>query len=304
MATPAVTAVVPSHKRPLLMQRAVQSIVDQDYAGDIEVIVVFDACEPELPVVVLPAGRTLRGLRNDRSRGLAGARNTGILAATHEWVAFLDDDDYWLPEKLRAQVATLDRRPDSLAIGTAMLVVQDGRTHERLLPGDTVTHDDLLNNRMAALHSSSLLFRAAALRGPLGLIDEELPRSYGEDYDILLRVTMIMPVAIVNQPLVAVSWQGQSLFSGQWAVYAEALEYLLAKHPDFSTRRRAVARIESQIAFGRAASGQRQIARNWVRRSLVHDPRQVKAYLALAVALRLIAADRVARIAARFGKGI
>ena len=97
MSSPSVTAVVPTHDRPEMMRRAVQSILDQEYGGDIEVIVVFDACEPVLPMVVLGAGRTLHGVVNERSRGLAGARNTGILAARHQLVAFLDDDDAWLP---------------------------------------------------------------------------------------------------------------------------------------------------------------------------------------------------------------
>ena len=57
---PPVTAVVPTHKRPELMQRAVESVLSQEYAGEIEVIVVFDACEPFEPPVVVPPSRTLR----------------------------------------------------------------------------------------------------------------------------------------------------------------------------------------------------------------------------------------------------
>jgi hypothetical protein len=286
------------------MKRAVQSVLDQSYEGDIEILVVFDACEPILPDVDLPSNRTLRALVNERSRGLAGGRNTGILAAAHDFVAFLDDDDHWMPEKLARQMAAFDAHEDAILVGTAMIVDDGERTHERLVPSEIVTHRDLLHNRLAGLHSSSFVFRRDAFFGALGLVDEKLPRSYGEDYDMLLRTAAITPIVVVNEPLVGVMWKGQSFFFGQWAVYAEALQFLLAKHPEFGSSRTAVARIESQVAFALAASGQRAAARVWATRSLSHDPRQVKAYLAIAIALRLVTADRIARTVQRFGKGI
>lgn len=304
MTTPAVTAVVPTHNRPELMKRAVQSILDQSYSAHIEIIVVFDACDPELPDVELAHNRSIRALVNTRSRGLAGGRNTGIMAASHDFVAFLDDDDHWKPEKLSEQMTIFEAHPEALLVGTAMVVDDGERTHERLVPSSTVTHSELLRNRLAGLHSSSFVFRTVALRGPLGLIDEDLPRSYGEDYDILLRSAAITPVLVINRPLVVVTWQGQSFFFGKWAAYAEALRYLLRKHPEFAAHARSIGRIESQIAFALAASGQSSAARSWARRSLRHDARQVKSYLAVAISLRLVSADRVARVAQRFGKGI
>ena len=304
MSSPPVTAVVPTHDRPEMMRRAVQSILDQEYGGDIEVIVVFDACEPVLPMVVLDAGRTLHGVVNERSRGLAGARNTGILAARHPLVAFLDDDDAWLPGKLATQVGAIEANPEASLVGTAMVVDDGTREHERLVGSDRVTHDMLLHDRLAGLHSSSFLFRRSALLGEIGLIDEELPRSYGEDYDILLRTSEVGDVHVVDQPLVRVTWQGQSYFFGRWNDYADALEYLLAKHPDFGRSGRAIGRIESQIAFARASADRRQDGARWARRSLRHSPTQVKSYLALLIASRLVTTRQVTRVAARFGKGI
>ena len=255
MSSPPVTAIIPTHKRPQLMRRALQSVLGQTYDGDIEVIVVFDACEPELPSVSLSPNRSVRALVNHRTRGLAGARNTGIVDASHEFVAFLDDDDYWLPDKLAAQMALSRQRPDAVLIGTAMTVESADRRHERLLPSGTITHADLLRNRLAGLHSSSFVFRRDALLGDVGLVDEDLPGSYGEDYDLLLRTAKVAPVEVVNRPLVMVTWQGQSFFFGKWDQYATALEYLLTVHPEFSLDRRALGRIESQIAFARASAG-------------------------------------------------
>jgi len=83
---PLVTAVIPTKDRPQLLIRAVQSVIDQDYPGDIECLVVFDGTEQVQPEVRLREGRTVRTLNNDRTPGLAGNRNTGYLAAAGELV--------------------------------------------------------------------------------------------------------------------------------------------------------------------------------------------------------------------------
>lgn len=301
---PSVTVVVPTHRRPELMQRAVRSALAQDYDGDLEVLVVFDGEDPyELPVEV-PPGRSLRVLANDRVRGLAGARNCGILAAAHELVAFLDDDDAWFPTKLAAQVPRFGDRPVPYLVCGAIVFDDGGRTWERLAPGTTLTHDELLRDRVAGVHSSTFLARREDLLGRLGLVDEDLPGSYGEDYDMLLRASALAPVAVVNEPLVSVTWAQGSHYLGKWALYADGLEYLLAKHQDFASVPRATARIASQVAFARAAAGQPREARRWAGHALRRDPRQVKAWLALLVSLRVVSAARVVRTVQRMGKGI
>ena len=303
VSSPAVSVVIPTHNRPELMRRAVETVLAQDYDGDIEVIVVFDACPPERPTVSVPAGRELRLTTNVRSRGLAGARNTGILAARHEYVAFLDDDDRWLPGKLAAQMAALAGHPDAVMVGTAVIFDDGTHQHTRLVPGDLVTHGALLRDRMGGLHSSTFLLRRAALLGPLGLVDEELPGSYGEDYDLLLRASSIAPIPVVNEPLVAVAWSQSSYFFGKWGAYADGLEYLWRQHA-FWNDRRADGRIAAQIAFARAAHGEASQARRWVARAVRRDPTQIKAWLALAISWRVLSAATVVTAVQRLGKGI
>ncbi len=286
------------------MRVAVQSILDQTYVGPIEIIVVFDACEPELPDVDVPPNRTLRALVNSRSRGLAGTRNTGILDARHAYVAFLDDDDSWMPEKLARQMPVFDAHPETLLVGTAMQVDDGSAMHERLVEHEIVDVDDLVGDRLAGLHSSSFVFERAALVGDIGLIDEDLPGSYGEDYDVLLRTARCGAIRVVDDPLITVRWQGQSFFYGKWAQYAESLKYLLDEHPEFRRRPSALSRIESQIAFATAASGARKESRSWAMGALRRRPLNLRAWLALAISLRLASADAIGRLANRLGKGI
>lgn len=301
---PAVTAVVPTHNRPELMRLAVQSIVDQTYAGMIDIIVVFDACEPELPDVVTGPNRTLTALVNERARGLAGARNTGILQSKRAFVAFLDDDDTWLPGKLDAQMAVFAEHAEVGLVGTAMLV-DDGRTvHARPVPLTTVTHADLVRDRIAGLHSSSFVFRRDVLVDSVGLIDEDLPGSYGEDYDVLLTTSQCSVIRLVNEPLVSVRWSGESFFYGRWSQYAAGLTYLADKHPELREDPAASARIGSQIGFALAAAVRRREARGWLRPALRTQPRNLRAWLGLLVSYRLVSPRLIARVANRFGKGI
>ncbi len=301
---PAVTAVVPTHNRPEMMQRAVQSILDQDYDADVEVIVVFDACEPFDPPVDVPARRKVRTVVNTRSRGLAGARNTGIDAASFDYVAFLDDDDYWLPGKLSAQMERFTKPEPPVLVGTAMMVDDGQRTFDRLVPVEDVTYDALLRDRMAGLHSSTFVFDRAALTGPVGMVDESLPGGYGEDYDLLLRTAEVGRIEVVNRPLVSVTWAGQSYFFGRWGAYADGLEYLLARHPRFAEDRTSMARLCGQIAFARAAHGQRRAAWSWIARSLRNDVRELRSWLAAGIALRVLSAPWVVREVQKRGKGI
>lgn len=302
--SPAVTVVIPTHNRPEQMKRALESVLRQDYDGPVEVIIVFDAEEPYLPDVEIPAERSVATTRNARSRGLAGARNTGIDAASHDFVAFLDDDDWWIPAKLASQMPLFEGGPDLLMVGTAMVLDDGVRRHERLIPVDEVTHAVLLRDRLAGLHSSTFVFRRAALLGAVGLVDEELPGSYGEDYDLLLRTSNAGRIAVVNQPLVSVTWSQNSYFFGKWGAYADGLEYLLGAHEGFKKDKKAYARLAGQIAFARASNGESRVARKWARAALRRNPVDVRALLTMAISFRLMSADWVARTVQRLGKGI
>jgi glycosyltransferase involved in cell wall biosynthesis len=102
---PSVSVVLPTYQRPEPLRAALDSVLQQDYPGRLEVLVVFDHTPPDLTLEQLGSPRQVRVLTNARQRGLAGNRNTGILAAESDLIAFLDDDDTWLPGKLTRQVS-------------------------------------------------------------------------------------------------------------------------------------------------------------------------------------------------------
>jgi glycosyltransferase involved in cell wall biosynthesis len=301
---PLVSVVVPTRDRPELLRRAVTAILGQTYKGPIECVVVFDQSDPGLPCPDLPPGRTLVRRGNDRTPGLAGARNTGILAATGELVAFCDDDDEWLPEKLARQVARLLATPGAAVSTTGILVRYQDRTTTRLAPTILVTHRQLLRSRLTELHPSTVLARRDRMLSQIGLVDEDLPGSYAEDYEWLLRASRYGPVLAVPEPLAVIHWHQSSFFADRWRTIISALTYLVDKHRDLQQEPSGLARIYGQIAFAHAALGERKPARRWARRTLSLNRRERRAYLALAISLGLVSAKTVVRMAHVAGKGI
>ncbi len=291
----AVTVVIPTAGRPGLLARAVGSALGQSYEGSVECLIVFDGPMGVIPVCELAPGRSLRAIRNMRSAGLAGARNTGLLEARGDVVAFLDDDDEWMPGKLRRQAAVLDELGADVA-GCGNVVVFDGREHERRAPA-SVCFDDLLRSRVAVLHSSTIVARREAVIDRIGLVDERNTSGGSEDYEWQLRAARHGPIAMAPEPLARIHWHSGSRFARHWEAFVSGLLYVLQRNPEFTLQPRGAARIYGQIAFGNAAMGRTGAAMRWSARSLASDWRQPRGYLSLLVAARVLPAERVLRAA-------
>ena len=301
---PSVSVVVPTRDRPQLLRRALSTILSQQYPGHVECLIVFDGTSPEPPVVPVASDREVRALVNDRSPGLAGARNTGILAARGELIAFCDDDDEWHPQKLRRQVAVLTARPDASAVASGLEIRYGGHVTQRLPGSPEIRFRDLLESRVSEIHPSAVVARRDVLLNEIGLVDEEIPGSYAEDYEWLLRAAKRGPIVFAGEPLLRVHWHESSYFAGKWDMIVEALGYLLRRHPELRSSGRGLARIYGQIAFAHAAAGRRAVARVWARRTLELSPLERRGYLAYAISLRLLSAGAVLRLAHRRGRGI
>jgi glycosyltransferase involved in cell wall biosynthesis len=299
---PEVTVVVPTRDRPELLRRAVGSILKQDYEGSIACLVVFDRSAPAQIDVEVGERRSLRVVRNDRTPGLAGARNTGYQLATSPLLASCDDDDEWRPAKLRRQVEAMRRSGAELA-STGIAVRMAERSSERL-PAGLVDFGRLLRERVAGVHPSTYLLRREAIEGGVGLVDEAIPGSFGEDYEWLLRFAWRRPVVSIGEPLVDVYWNERSYFSRDWATIAAALRYVLERHPELRRTRKGYAWITSQIAFADAADGDRRAAVREAVSALATNPFESRAYLSLAIASRALRPDFVLNMANRRGHGI
>ena len=203
---------------------------------------VFDQGPVDPSVTEQDPRRPVTALANTRTPGLAGARNSGIAAGRAPWVAFCDDDDRWLPNKLTAQLAELARTGAPTSVTGIVVAYGDTRT-ERVATSSELTLANLVRHRVMAAHPSTVVVAREALEGPIGLVDEEIPGSYAEDYDWMMRAAAARRIAVVEEPLVAVTW-GQTSYSHRWRTIV--------------TRRRLLARQASGVPRRPARPGPAQ----------------------------------------------
>lgn len=112
--TPRVSVIIPSRDRPSLVRHAVKSVLDQN--DPLEIIIIDDGSEPALSADGLLGDPRVTIIRNDVPQGPTQARNIGLRASSGSFVAFLDDDDVWLPGKLRRSLGSAPMFPEARVI--------------------------------------------------------------------------------------------------------------------------------------------------------------------------------------------
>lgn len=186
---PLVSVTIPTCNRAHCLPRALDSVYAQEGVGerfDLEVIVVDDASSDATPAVICRYPR-VRYVRLPERRGAAAAYNAGLRASMGCYIAFLDDDDEWLPHKLRVQVPLLEAHPDVGVVYSQSVVRFGGeetlRPEATEAPSGRVFLAMLVNNFCG--HHACLLARREAF-DKAGHFDESFA-SY-EDYDMSLRL--------------------------------------------------------------------------------------------------------------------
>lgn len=300
---PDVDVIIATHNRPELLKVALEAVLRQSYAGRITIYLVFDQSDPDLSLAREGDDRRVIVVANDeRTPGLAGARNTGITAGSAPFVAFCDDDDEWLPSKVASQIDELIRSGHPTSV-TGIIIDYGEHQNVRIPTPSRMNFAELIRDRVMEAHPSTVMVRRSALEGPIGLVDEALPGSYAEDYDWILRAAKVGGFAVVPEALVRVRW-GQSLFSTRWQIIADAMDYMLTKHPEFLESPKGCALLYGRKAFALAAVGRRREALSTAYAAWRRNPRERRAYLGAAVALRLVSAPRLMDMAHKRGRGI
>jgi len=111
---PKVSVIVLTHNRPEMLRQAIGSILRQTFQ-DFEIVLVDDASRDNTPEVIKSFGdHRIKYIRHEVNKGEAGSRNTGVTNSSGDYIAFLDDDDEWLPEKLERQMRLLESSPSRL----------------------------------------------------------------------------------------------------------------------------------------------------------------------------------------------
>ena len=225
---PKVSVVIPTFNRAHILGRAIASVLGQTHA-DLELIIVDDGSVDGTEALVRGiADRRLRYVRQERNRGVSAARNRGIAEARGEWLAFLDSDDEWLPQKLERQLLAL-HGVDCVASYCSLLRI-DGDISIRI--PSTATTVTAGSKPWPSLLMDGLWFSQTWLVPKhvlvaAGLFDERM--SIWEDWDLFLRISLQGPIHHLPEVLVHSSVSHDSLV-GQHQNRPVSLRILQQKH--------------------------------------------------------------------------
>jgi hypothetical protein len=220
-----VSVIIPTHARPDLLPRAIDSA--RDAGADVEIIVVDDASTDGTAEVCKKIS-DIRYVRVDRNQGVAGARNIGIFLSTAEYVAFLDDDDLRLPGSLDLQLAALHATPAAgFVCGAMVMADQDYQpTGEVIRPrhagGDAFW--ELLELDFPIMPLCTLIRKACFQR--VGLLNPRVTSI--DDWDIFTRIAELYEVVVIDEPVGV--YRQPTPFSGQGSSARAAQLERVARH--------------------------------------------------------------------------
>jgi len=203
MNTPVVSVVIPAYNVAWCVGKALDSVFAQRFR-DVEIIVVNDGSTDDTGRVLADYGGTIRVIEQD-NRGMSAARNAAIRAARGRYVAFLDADDWWLPDKLGSQVELMEARPELGFTSTAARVENPQGEILNLWhcrhTGTQVLETLFAENAAIAGGCSAVMVRRSLL-DRTGLFDETL-RGF-EDPDLWMRLAAASGYACIPEPLVVI----------------------------------------------------------------------------------------------------
>ena len=273
---------IPTRDRWGFLRTTLRSALSQT-GVDHEVVVVDDGSRDETSARLAELGdMRLRVVRHDAPTGQARARNDGIAAARGEWIAFLDDDDLWSPEKLALQRDAAESADAVFAYSHAVVLDEDKQMVETLDCPDPADVARLLvpGNAIPA-GASNVMARTDVVR-KLGGFDERL--SQFSDWDLWLRIAQAGSAAACQQPLVAYIQHPDSILvkTDTRELIAE-FDLMIAKHTAFAQRvglepsRPGLAR---WIAWGTSRAGRRFRAAAYYFRASVMSAREGDRWMA------------------------
>ena len=193
-----ISVVIPTFNRAETIARALQSVENQSFPPQ-EIIVVDDGSTDETAKII---ATEFPGIRYyfQKNRGVSASRNFGVKKSQYEWIAFLDSDDEWLPQKLTIQTRAIAENPDSRICHSDEIWIRNGvcvnqmKKHQKF--GGHIFQKCL---PLCVISPSAVLIHQSIF-DDVGLFDESLPAC--EDYDLWLRVCSKYPVLFLEQKLI------------------------------------------------------------------------------------------------------
>jgi glycosyltransferase involved in cell wall biosynthesis len=247
---PLISVVVTCFNRANTIERAIESICLQTYPN-LEIIVVDDAStDASLAVIATLKDPRLTLIANPINKGVGGAKNVGIRAAKGDYIAFLDSDDEWLPEKLTKQLAFIGKGPKHICFSECFIQRADGRRFLRSYENFPSSLEAIASGQMYNFGSTLLAHRSCF--ESVGMIDEHLKRF--EDRAWVLKYTLAHgDFTVVHEPLAIIHHSG-------WPPYQAVLsscDHFWGLSLKFIQAPRYLALIQGSLEYERAVGALR-----------------------------------------------
>jgi glycosyltransferase involved in cell wall biosynthesis len=264
---PKVSVIIPTYNRAHLIDKAIKSVLNQTYQ-DYEIIVVDNASTDNTKEVVKGFNNfKIRYIYYCDNRGSSVARNIGIRASHGEYIALLDSDDEWLPEKLDRQVEVLQNESPEVGVvySDVLYIDENSKNMNRKLRNpkkEGYIYEDLLGGNCVGTPSALLIKKECFHR--FGLFDDLL--KYHEDWDMWIRIAKYYRFVFIEVPLVKYRLHSNRI-SENLELTIIASNRILAKYTNELKKRRGV---HSKIYFnignifchiGKTKEGQRYLFR-------------------------------------------
>lgn len=192
-----ISVVIPTFNRVDRLEKTLQSVLDQTFSP-LEIIVVDDGSNDSTEAMLMDKFGDRIQYHYQENRGVSHARNTGIELSSGNWIAFLDSDDQWLPEKLQLQVAAIQSSPEYWFCHTNEIWIRNGKRVNPMNKHDKsggYIYQHCLP--LCVISPSSALIKKQVFND-IGAFDESLPVC--EDYDYWLRYCASHPVLYIESP--------------------------------------------------------------------------------------------------------
>jgi glycosyltransferase involved in cell wall biosynthesis len=280
---PLVSVIIPTKNRHDLLVRAIKSVLNQTYSN-LEIIIVDDSSSDETKshIYKIKDERIKYIFQNNRKGG-AAARNTGILNAKGEFISFLDDDDYWAPEKIEKQLHVFKTHEKICAVYSGYFIVEakkgkiigavkpkyHGNIYKRLLTENCVGT------------TSTVIVKSKVLINEL--FDESLPSC--QDWDLWLRLSKFHEFWSVNEPLVYYSFHGNQISSNPEAILRGRLMFLEKHWDEIVKDKNALCKHYQRIGAYYCLRGDVKTGRKYLLRSLSLRPLSAEGIFALSASI-------------------
>lgn len=273
-----VSVVIPTYNRTHLLERAIRSVIHQNF-NDYEIIVVDDGSDANTKGVLSKFENKIELISHDVNKGGAAARNTGINQAKGEYIAFLDDDDIWKKNKLAKQVTRLTNLNNEYGVIYTGIRRQDSEGRTILLKNSTIrgsVNKQLYLNNFVGSYSCVMVHSEVIENA--GLLDPRFDRW--QDWEWYVRLAQHSKFAVLPEPLVIQEKQGKSHYQS----LNKSLELFKQKYRNdwkkYGTLfdRKVMSNLFYKVGCSGIRSGKRRAPREQLLKSIYFNPFKYQAY--------------------------